>query len=187
MNGAATQPAESAVMTLRSVGVPAVRRLACRYGVALELVPDGGPIHASYWGDREAGLSANQLIVRRDTPLHSALHELAHYVCMDRERRRVLDRDAGGDYAEEDAVCYLQILLSDTIPGCGRTRMCRDMDAWGYTFRLGSARAWFEHDAAEAAAWLRAAGVIGADQRPTWLLRDVPGTPGTAQDVLPGR
>jgi len=34
-----------------------------------------------------------------------------------------------------------------------------DMDAWGYTFRLGSALAWFEHDADDARAWLRARGL----------------------------
>ena len=27
------------------------------------------------------------------------------------------------------------------------------MDAWGYSFRLGSARAWFEHDAEDARQW----------------------------------
>ncbi len=30
----------------------------------------------------------------------------------------------------------------------------QDMDSWGYTFRLGSARAWFEQDAEDARAWL---------------------------------
>ena len=49
-------------------------------------------------------------------------------------------RDAGGDDAEENAVCYLQILWADALPGFGRERMFLDMDAWGYTFRLGSAR-----------------------------------------------
>jgi len=28
------------------------------------------------------------------------------------------------------------------------------MDEWGYTFRLGSARAWFENDAEDARAFL---------------------------------
>ena len=31
-----------------------------------------------------------------------------------------------------------------------------DMDAWGYTFRLGSAHAWFEHDAEDAREFLHA-------------------------------
>jgi hypothetical protein len=35
-----------------------------------------------------------------------------------------------------------------------------DMDAWGYTFRLGSTRAWFENDAAEARAFLVARELI---------------------------
>jgi hypothetical protein len=35
-----------------------------------------------------------------------------------------------------------------------------DMDAWGYTFRLGSTRAWFENDAAEARTFLALRGLI---------------------------
>ena len=38
----------------------------------------------------------------------------------------------------------------------GIDRAFADMDAWGYTFRLGSARAWFERDAEDAAAFLQA-------------------------------
>jgi len=37
-----------------------------------------------------------------------------------------------------------------------------DMDAWGYTFRLGSTRAWFERDAEDARAWLAARGLLQA-------------------------
>jgi hypothetical protein len=90
---------------------------------------------------------------------------------MERTRREVLHTDAGGDYAEENAVCYLQVLLSDEIPGFGRDRMFADMDAWGYTFRLGSARAWFEEDARDARDWLRRHRLIDADDRPTWRVR----------------
>ena len=35
-----------------------------------------------------------------------------------------------------------------------RDRMFADMDTWGYSFRLGSTRAWFEGDAEDAMAWL---------------------------------
>ena len=45
------------------------------------------------------------------------------------------------------------------MPGSGRVgcaRVLADMDAWGYTFRLGSAKAWFENDAAEARAFVEA-------------------------------
>ena len=79
--------------------------------------------------------------------------------------------DAGGDVAEENAVCYLQVLLADEIPGFGRDRMFADMDAWGYSFRLGSARAWFEQDAEDARAWLFDQGLIDASGRPTWRVR----------------
>jgi hypothetical protein len=46
-----------------------------------------------------------------------------------------------------------------------------EMDAWGYTFRLGSARAWFEGEAFDARVWLMEAKLIGADETPTWQLR----------------
>jgi hypothetical protein len=87
------------------------------------------------------------------------------------ERRGALDTDAGGDYDEENAVCYLQVLLSDELPGVGRERMFADMDAWGYSFRLGSAQAWFENDAEDARAWLQAHGLVDARDRPAWRLR----------------
>ncbi|MEE8526762.1 MAG: hypothetical protein V3T72_22740, partial [Thermoanaerobaculia bacterium] len=85
-----------------------------------------------------------------------------HAICMDDERRRVLNTDAGGDDAEESAACYLQILLADEVPGVGRERLMADMDRWGYSFRLGSTRAWFEADAEDAREWLACRGLVGA-------------------------
>ena len=86
-------------------------------------------------------------------------------------RRSGLDRDAGGDDDEECAVCYLQIVLAEELPILGRDRMLSDMDAWGYTFRLGSSRAWFEQDATDAAAWLRRHGLVDEHDHPTFALR----------------
>jgi hypothetical protein len=131
------------------------------------ILPPGAPLPGSYWGEPEAGLVGARLYVRPDTPVHSALHEACHYICMDGARRGVLDTDAGGDYAEEDAVCYLQILLANEIPSVGRARMLADMDAWGYTFRLGSAEAWLAGDAEDAQVWLLGEGLIDAVGRPT--------------------
>jgi hypothetical protein len=91
---------------------------------------------------------------------------------MSPERRTGLDRDAGGDDLEEAAVCYLQVLLADTLPGVGRTRAFADMDAWGYSFRLGSTRAWFERDAGDAREWLEQRGLIDAAGRLTGALRE---------------
>lgn len=145
----------------------ALEALLERHGVVLEWTPEG-PIAGSYWGDSEAGLIGNHLIVRADTPVHSALHEACHYLCADATRRAALHTDAGGDDLEECAVCYLQCLLADALPGYSRARMWADMDAWGYSFRLGSARAWFENDAADARAWLARRGLLpdnGANER----------------------
>jgi len=146
-------------------------QLLSRYGLSLRVVPAGQPIPGSYWGDEEAGLVGDALIVRPDTPLHSVLHEACHFICMDEDRRRNLDTDAGGDYDEENAVCYLQILLASEIPGFGPDKMMQDMNAWGYSFRLGSAQAWFEQDAADARSWLLSKGLITADGHPARTTR----------------
>lgn len=142
-----------------------------RYGMTLEWVADAEPIPGSFWGECEAGLIENRLLVRRDTPLHSAFHEACHYICMDQTRRDGLHTDAGGDYDEENGVNYLQILLSEYIPQCGKAQMFEDMDAWGYSFRLGSSRAWFEQDAEDTYQWLLGFGLIDEQQQPTWRLR----------------
>lgn len=111
-------------------------------------------IPGSYWGEPEAGLIDNRLYVRPDTPVHSALHEACHWLCMDDARRAGLHTDAGGTDTEENAVCYLQCLLADRLAGYARTQVFADMDAWGYHFILGSAAAWFSGDSDDARAWL---------------------------------
>jgi hypothetical protein len=90
---------------------------------------------------------------------------------MDDERRKGLDQDAGGDNLEEAAVCYLQVLLADYIDGVGRERIMRDMDEWGYSFRLGSTRAWFEKDAEDAQQFLTDHELIDQAGAPTFTLR----------------
>ena len=145
--------------------------LRARYSMQVRKVSADAVIPGSYWGPPEAGLIENRLYVRDDTPLHSALHEACHFICMDGARRTDLHRDAGGTYDEENAVCYLQIVLADYLPSVGRGRMMHDMDAWGYTFRLGSARRWFETDAADARRWLLRHELLRDDDRPTWKLR----------------
>ena len=142
------------------------------YGLQIEQVADHADIPGSFWQAPEAGLIKNTLYIRRDTPVHSALHEGCHYICMDQQRRARLHTDAGGKTAiEEDSTCYLQILLADFIPEMKRERMFRDMDEWGYSFRLGSAQRWFEQDAEDARDWLLQHGLINDKEAPSWKLR----------------
>ncbi|HET7371619.1 MAG TPA: hypothetical protein VFK45_12375 [Gammaproteobacteria bacterium] len=148
------------VTPVRALGIDRLRALLADFHLGVTEIPVDAPIPGSFWGDAEAGLQGATLLVRPDTPLHSALHEAGHYVCMDPARRAVLDTDAGGDYDEENAVCYWQIMVCDRIEAMDRAAMCADMDAWGYTFRLGSAAAWFADDAEDARAWLIAAGLL---------------------------
>jgi hypothetical protein len=165
------RPEVADVLRVGPAADASILRLANRYGVDLRHHASDESLPGSYWGGSEAGLRCKTIYVRADTPLHSLLHELSHFICMSPERRAGLDRDAGGDDAEECAVCFLQILLADVVPELGRDRMFEDMDAWGYTFRLGSSRAWFEQDAADACIWLRHNGVIDEGNRPTYQLK----------------
>jgi hypothetical protein len=159
------------VLLVNSIDRMRLELLLDRYGLELTLVAPDEVIPGSYWGEREAGLIGSKLYARLDTPLHSVLHEGAHFICMTPERRMGLDTDAGGDDAEENGVCYLQILLADVLPNVGRERMYRDMDEWGYTFRLGSAAAWFAEDAEDARLWLTDQGLIDVEGRITFRCR----------------
>lgn len=159
------------MLLLGAVDRLAVAMLLDRYGLRLALIAPQELIPGSYWGESEAGLRGDRLYARLDTPVHSVLHETGHFICMTPERRAGLDRDAGGDDLEESAVCYLQVLLSGELPGVGVDRAFADMDAWGYSFRLGSARAWFESDAADARAWLQQHGVTVEGDRLTGSCR----------------
>ncbi|HUE48066.1 MAG TPA: hypothetical protein VMO54_02595 [Steroidobacteraceae bacterium] len=163
--------AAPAVLLLNATDRVALALLLGRYGLQLTLVAPGEDIPGSYWGHSEAGLEGERLYARLDTPLHSVLHEASHYICMTPERRAGLDRDAGGTDLEESAVCYLQVLLADEVPGMGRARLLSDMDAWGYSFRLGSTRAWFEEDATDARDWLCRHGLIDAAGRVSGAVR----------------
>jgi hypothetical protein len=160
------------VMKFADADQQALATLLQRYGMVIRQVAAGKEIPGSFWGDEEAGLQGNCLLLRPDTPLHSALHEACHFICMDADRRSGLDTNAGGDYDEENVVCYLQILLADQLPGFGAACMMQDMDAWGYSFRLGSARAWYEQDADDARQTALAWRLIDESGQPTFRLRD---------------
>lgn len=162
------------MLVLGATDGTAIARLLERYGLTLRRVPDGGSIPGSYWGESEAGLRGCELHARADTPVHSVLHEASHFICMSPARRAGLDRDAGGTDLEEAAVCYLQILLADELDAVGRARLMRDMDEWGYSFRLGSTQAWFEEDAADARIWLVRQRISDADEHLTGALRGAP-------------
>jgi hypothetical protein len=159
------------VLLLNAIDRLSLELLLDRYGLALQLVAPGEVIPGSYWGEREAGLIGAKIFARLDTPLHSVLHESAHFICMSPERRAGLDTDAGGDDAEESAVCYLQVLMADLLPNVGRERICRDMDEWGYSFRLGRTALWFAEDALDSRDWLIRGGLLDLQDRLTYVCR----------------
>ena len=164
--------ASNAVLRVADVRFSKLAQLLARFGLSLRLLEDDAPITGSFWGEPEAGIVGRSVYVRLDTPVHSLLHEACHLICMDENRRAGLERDAGGDDLEEAAVCYLQVVLADYLPGVGRDRLMQDMDAWGYSFRLGSSRAWFESDAADARAWLLGHGLLSDNGTPAFVLRE---------------
>jgi hypothetical protein len=155
-------PSQASVLRIAQIDLAPARALLAGHGLALARVADGRDIPGSYWGAPEAGLVGETVHVRGDTPVHSLLHEACHLIVMPRERRAAVHTNATDSIEEEDATCYLQIVLADALPGVGRERLMRDMDAWGYSFRLGSARAWFEHDADNARDWLAGRGLLPA-------------------------
>ena len=145
---------EPNVTRVGAIAFADAQRLLAAHGLQLHHVADGEPIPGSYWGEPEAGIIASNVYVRDDTPVHSMLHEACHLIVLPPERRALVHTDATDSVPEEDATCYLQIVLVAQLPGVGSQQLMADMDAWGYTYRLGSTKAWFEQDAEDARAWL---------------------------------
>ncbi|MEM8931399.1 MAG: hypothetical protein AAGE94_09500 [Acidobacteriota bacterium] len=169
---------EAKVLRCGEIGFDTIRALLARYGLSLQVIEDGRPIPGSYWGAPEAGLIGTTVAIRADTPVHSFLHETCHTICMDTARRDRLHTEAAdgvediASHLEENGVCYLEILLADHLDGAGRDRLMLDMDRWGYSFRLGSTRAWFENDADDAQRWLIDRELIAPNGAVTFRLRD---------------
>lgn len=141
-------------MTLGHIHFADAATLLAGFDLTLHHVAAGQKIPGSYWGEPEAGIIGGNVYVRDDTPVHSMLHEACHLIVLPADRRAAVHTDATDSVAEEDATCYLQIVLAGRLAGVGSARLMADMDAWGYTYRLGSTRAWFEGDAEDARAWL---------------------------------
>lgn len=159
------------VLRLDDIRVDDVSQLLKRFGLSLRLIAQPQPIPGSYWGDDEAGLIGAELFARADTPLHSILHEACHWISCSPERRSTIHTDAADTQQEEDATCYLQIVLADYLRGFDRARALADMDAWGYSFRLGSAARWFDADAQAERTWLQQHGLLDANGTPTFRVR----------------
>jgi hypothetical protein len=155
---------EHGVLILSDIGFNAPTALLARYGLVLQHIADAQPIPGSYWGDCEAGIIGNTVYARSDTPVHSLLHEAGHLIVLPPDTRAAVHTDATDSIPEEDAVCVLQALLGEAL-GIDRTRIWADMDVWGYTFRLGSARAYAEHDADTAWQWLHTHGLTDAKRQ----------------------
>jgi len=148
-----------------------IKELLSHYGIQINCSKFEAEIPHSFWGAPEAGRKINRLYIRGDTPIHSILHEACHYICMPATQRKQKNVDANGSAMEENATCYLQILLSDYIENYDRNQLMQDMDDWGYSFRLGSAHAWFNQDAEEVSLWLQKHQIINTKRKITWQLR----------------
>ena len=166
MQEMSTPSSSAPVLRLSDIAENDARALLARYGLALERVPDGQAIPGSFWGDEEAGIIGTVVYARGDTPVHSLLHEAGHLIVLPAERRAQVHTDATDSIEEEDATCYLQIVLADELPGVDRGRLMADMDAWGYSFRLGSTAAWFGEDAENARQWLIERHLLDQHGRP---------------------
>ena len=156
---------------LKDTDLKELTALLQRFELNINIIKQSEEIPGSFWGDEEAGLIGNQLYARPDTPIHSILHESCHYICMDQVRRTALHTNAGGTADEENAVCYLQILLAEHLSFMSKTLMMKDMDSWGYSFRLGSTKAWFETDSRDTVEWLQEHELIDKAHAITFNLR----------------
>ncbi|PPT35538.1 hypothetical protein XarjCFBP7653_18575 [Xanthomonas arboricola] len=155
-----SSPEPARVLCVGDIGLDAPTALLSGYGLRLHRVDAGAPIPGSFWGEPEAGIIGCDVYVRDDTPVHSLLHEAGHLIVLPADKRAAVHTDATDSVDEEDATCYLQILLAEQLPGVGSARLMADMDTWGYTYRLGSTRAWFEQDADNARSWLLARNLL---------------------------
>jgi len=162
---------EKTVLRFYDIDPSQLVNLLARYQLNIQITATDMAIPGSFWGDEEAGLIGQQIFLRQDTPVHSALHEACHFICMDAIRRKQLNTNAGNFQQEENAVCYLQILLADDLPSLGRQRMMTDMDSWGYSFRLGNTQNWFEQDSEESRLWLQKHKLINQLNQSTYQLR----------------
>ena len=160
---------------LADLDIKKINQVLNRFDLNLQLVAENTQIPGSFWGGSEAGLIKNTLYTRYDTPIHSILHEAGHYICMAQERRANLHTNAigktKGDFVEENATCYLQILLADEIENFGREKVLKDMDEWGYSFRLGSTQMWFENDSHDAQEFLLKHKLIDENKKYQFILR----------------
>jgi hypothetical protein len=159
------------VLRVADIGETTISAFLARFDLGLIWLSPENSILSSYWGAPEAGIVGCLVHVRDDTPVHSLLHEVCHIICMSEERRARLNRDAGGDDLEEAAVCYLQIVLADYLAGASADRIMSDMDAWGYSFRLGNTARWFVEDADDARQWLVQEGLLTPAGRPEFRIR----------------
>jgi len=159
------------MLRIADVPLETIISLLQQFDLELFLEESDSAITGSFWGDSEAGIVGRSVYVRADTPIHSLLHETCHILCMTEERRSGLDRDAGGSDLEEAAVCYLQVILADSIEGVGRDRLMLDMDEWGYSFRLGNTQDWFQRDAEDAREFLINHGLLSSAGDVTFGLR----------------
>jgi hypothetical protein len=166
-----TNKVEKNVLRFYDIDPSQLVNLLAHYQLTVEFTATNKDIPGSFWGNEEAGLIGNQIFLRQDTPVHSALHEACHFICMDANRRKQLNTNAGNFQQEENAVCYLQILLADDLSSLGRQRMMTDMDAWGYSFRLGNTQNWFEQDSEESRVWLQKHKLINQLNQSTYQLR----------------
>src|SRR5512144_32159 len=111
------------MLTVAEIDWASAVALLARYGLSLQHVADGMTIPGSYWGEPEAGVIGEKVYARGDTPVHSLLHEACHLIVASPERRGEIHTNASDSQAEEDACCYLQIVLADALPGVGSAQL----------------------------------------------------------------
>lgn len=154
-------PTAADVLRVADIGLDAPAALLARYGLRLHRVESDAAIPGSFWGEPEAGIIGCDVYVRDDTPVHSLLHEAGHLIVLPAENalRCIPTRPIRWKKKTPPVTCR-SCWPSNCLVWAAR--LMADMDSWGYTYRLGSTRAWFEQDAENARSWLDARGLLPA-------------------------
>ena len=144
---------------LRDIGFDDVAALLARYGLAARARRRRRADPRQLLGRTRSRPDRPRVHARDDTPVHSLLHEAAHLIVLPPERaRRAYRRHRFGRGRRRR---LRAAVAARRRPARRRPRaLMADMDAWGYTFRLGSARAYFERDAEDAGPGCSARGLV---------------------------
>jgi len=142
-----------------------------RYGLSLHLVAPDEVIPARI-GASARRADGIQIFARLDTAGAFGAARGRPFYLHDAGTARRLGYRCRRRSCGRECVCYLQIILAQSLPNVGRERMCRDMDEWAIRSGWEAPRSGSIQDAEDARDWLMRHGVLDSQSRPTYAVDD---------------